>query len=124
LRRLASWANKNIKKVRSDLVGILDEFGDRIFEEMDYINEGENAERFAKLYGHLKDVYVPKIYWQYTQRRVLTMEWVTGTKLTQVEAISAQGVDARYIIEVGVQCSLRQLLEHGFFMLIPTPAIC
>ena len=121
LRRLAAWANKNIKKVRSDLVGILDEFGDRIFEEMDYINEGENAERFAKLYGHLKDVYVPKIYWQYTQRRVLTMEWITGTKLTQVEAISAQGVDARYIIEVGVQCSLRQLLEHGFFHADPHP---
>lgn len=121
LRRIAAWANKNIKRVRSDLVGILDEFGDRIFEEMDYINEGENAERFAKLYGHLKDVYVPKIYWQYTQRRVLTMEWVTGTKLTQVEAISAQGVDARYIIEVGVQCSLRQLLEHGFFHADPHP---
>jgi len=47
---------------------------------MDYIQEGENAERFAQLYGHLKDVYVPKIYWQYTNRRVLTMEWITGTK--------------------------------------------
>ncbi|WP_218824059.1 AarF/UbiB family protein, partial [Akkermansia muciniphila] len=78
-----------------------------------YIQEGENAERFAQLYGHLKDVYVPKIYWQYTQRRVLTMEWITGTKLTQPEAIKAQGVDARHLIEVGVQCSLRQLLEHG-----------
>lgn len=121
LRRLATWANKNIKRVRSDLAGILDEFGGRIFEEMDYIQEGENAERFAKLYGHLQDVYVPKIYWQYTQRRVLTMEWVTGTKLTQVEAISAQGVDARYLIEVGVQCSLRQLLEHGFFHADPHP---
>ncbi len=121
LRRMASWANKNIKSLRSDLVAILDEFGERIFEEMDYINEGENAERFAKLYGHLKDVYVPKIYWQYTHRRVLTMEWVVGTKLTQVDAIRAQGVDARYIIEVGVQCSLRQLLEHGFFHADPHP---
>ncbi len=121
LRRLAAWANKNIKRVRSDLVGILDEFGSRIFEEMDYIQEGENAERFAELYGNLKDVYVPKIYWEYTQRRVLTMEWITGTKLTQVEAISAQGVDARYLIEVGVQCSLRQLLEHGFFHADPHP---
>ncbi len=121
LRRMATWANKNIKRLRSDLVAILDEFGGRIFEEMDYINEGENAERFAKLYGHLKDVYVPKIYWQYTHRRVLTMEWVVGTKLTQVEAIRAQGVDARYIIEVGVQCSLRQLLEHGFFHADPHP---
>ncbi|KJH72163.1 ABC1 kinase family protein [Aliterella atlantica] len=121
LRRMATWANKNVKRLRSDLVAILDEFGGRIFEEMDYINEGENAERFAQLYGHLKDVYVPKIYWEYTHRRVLTMEWVVGTKLTNVEAIRAQGVDARYIIEVGVQCSLRQLLEHGFFHADPHP---
>lgn len=121
LRRLATWANKNIKLVRSDLVGILDEFGSRIFEEMDYIQEGQNAERFAKLYGHIQDVYVPKIYWQYTQRRVLTMEWIVGTKLTQVEAIRDQGIDARYLIEVGVQCSLRQLLEHGFFHADPHP---
>ncbi len=121
LRRIAVWANKNIKRIRSNLAEILDEFGTRIFEEMDYVHEGENAERFAKLYGHLKDIYIPKIYWQYTQQRVLTMEWITGTKLTNVEAIRAQGVDARYIIEVGVQCSLRQLLEHGFFHADPHP---
>ncbi|MEH1888473.1 MAG: AarF/ABC1/UbiB kinase family protein [Nostoc sp.] len=121
LRNLAAWAQKKIKRVRSDLVGILDELGDRIFEEMDYIHEGENAERFLELYGHIKDVYVPQIYWEYTNRRVLTMEWINGTKLTQTEEISAQGIDARYLIEVGVQCSLRQLLEHGFFHADPHP---
>ncbi|WP_375511570.1 ABC1 kinase family protein [uncultured Nostoc sp.] len=121
LRKLAAWVQKKVKRVRSDLVGILDELGDRIFEEMDYIHEGENAERFFQLYGHIKDVYVPKIYWEYTNRRVLTMEWINGTKLTQTEEISAQGIDARYLIEVGVQCSLRQLLEHGFFHADPHP---
>lgn len=121
LRNLAAWVQKKVKRVRSDLVGILDELGDRIFEEMDYIHEGENAERFFQLYGHMKDVYVPKIYWEYTNRRVLTMEWINGTKLTQTEEISAQGIDARYLIEVGVQCSLRQLLEHGFFHADPHP---
>lgn len=121
LRRLAAWANRNVKRVRSNLVEILDEFGARIFEEMDYVQEGENAERFAQLYGHLQDIYVPKIYWEYTRRRVLTMEWITGTKLTQVEAIHSQGVDAKHLIEVGVQCSLRQLLEHGFFHADPHP---
>ncbi|MDJ0733935.1 MAG: AarF/ABC1/UbiB kinase family protein [Nostocaceae cyanobacterium] len=121
LRRLAAWAQKKVKRVRSDLVGILDELGDRIFEEMDYIHEGENAERFYKLYGHIKDIYVPKIYWEYTNRRVLTMEWINGTKLTQPKEIAAQGIDARYLIEVGVQCSLRQLLEHGFFHADPHP---
>ncbi len=121
LRRLAAWGQKAIKQVRSDLVGILDELGERIFEEMDYVNEGENAERFFELYGHLKDVYVPKIYWEYTNRRVLTMEWINGLKLTQVKEIAALGIDARYLVEVGVQCSLRQLLEHGFFHADPHP---
>ena len=121
LRQLAGWAKKNIKRVRSDLVGIMDEFATRIFEEMDYIQEGNNAERFAKLYGHLPDVYIPRIYWQYTGRRVLTMEWIFGTKLTNVEALSAQGIDATHLINVGVQCSLRQLLEHGFFHADPHP---
>jgi predicted unusual protein kinase regulating ubiquinone biosynthesis (AarF/ABC1/UbiB family) len=121
LRRLATWAAKNVKRVRSDLVGIMDEFGARIFEEMDYTQEGRNAERFAQLYGHLPDIYVPRIYWQYTQRRVLTMEWITGTKLTQPQEVYAQGIDASHLIDVGVQCSLRQLLEHGFFHADPHP---
>ncbi len=121
LRRLAAWGQKAIKQVRSDLVGILDELGERVFEEMDYVNEGENAERFFQLYGHMKDVYVPKIYWEYTNRRVLTMEWINGLKLTQVKEIAALGIDARYLVEVGVQCSLRQLLEHGFFHADPHP---
>ncbi len=121
LRRLAGWAQRNFKRVRSDLVGILDELGDRIFEEMDYIHEGQNAERFFQLYGHMKDVYVPNIYWEYTNRRVLTMEWINGTKLTNTAELNAQGINARYLIEVGVQCSLRQLLEHGFFHADPHP---
>jgi predicted unusual protein kinase regulating ubiquinone biosynthesis (AarF/ABC1/UbiB family) len=121
LRRLAAWVQHRFKRVRSDLVGILDELGERIYEEMDYIHEGENAERFYQLYSHLKDVYVPKIYWEYTNRRVLTMEWINGIKLTQTEEIKQTGINARYLIEVGVQCSLRQLLEHGFFHADPHP---
>ncbi len=121
LRSIAVWAKKTFKIIRSDLVAIMDEFGYRIFEETDYTHEGQNAERFYKLYGHLEDIYVPRIYWEYTGRRVLTMEWVNGTKLTNLEAISAQGLDPRYLIEVGVQCSLRQLLEHGFFHADPHP---
>lgn len=121
LRQLAIWATRVIKDVKSDLVGIMDEFGARIYEEMDYVQEGLNAERFAELYGHLKDIYVPQIYWEYTNRRVLTMEWITGTKLTQPEAVRAQGIDAGHLVDVGVQCSLRQLLEHGFFHADPHP---
>ncbi|NEQ08895.1 MAG: AarF/ABC1/UbiB kinase family protein [Moorea sp. SIO4E2] len=121
LRRLAQWVQSNVKRVRSDLVAIMDEFGARIFEEMDYQHEGRNAERFAKLYGKLPEIYVPRIYWDYTGRRVLTMEWVTGSKLTDMETIKAKGIDAKHLIEVGVNCSLRQLLEYGFFHADPHP---
>ncbi|RUS95319.1 hypothetical protein DSM107003_30220 [Trichormus variabilis SAG 1403-4b] len=121
LRFLAGLVQRKVKRVRSDLVGILDELGDRIFEEMDYIHEGKNAERFFELYGHMQDIYVPKIYWEYTNRRVLTMEWINGIKLTQAQELQELGINARYLIEVGVQCSLRQLLEHGFFHADPHP---
>ncbi len=121
IRILAAWATDNISQIRSDLVSIVDEFGTRIFEEMDYNHEGANAERFAKLYGYLPEIVVPGIYPQYTGRRVLTMEWIEGVKLTELEKLNAQGIDPTHVIEVGVQCSLRQLLEHGFFHADPHP---
>jgi predicted unusual protein kinase regulating ubiquinone biosynthesis (AarF/ABC1/UbiB family) len=121
MRTLCIWLQSNFKQIRSNLVSIVDEFAERIFEEMDYENEGRNAEKFAELYGGMQDIYVPSIYWPYTGRRVLTMEWITGTKLTDLEAVAAQGLNATYLVEVGVQCSLRQLLEHGFFHADPHP---
>ncbi len=121
VRNIAAWTMENIKRIRSNLVEILDEFATRIFEEMDYTREGRNAEKFAELYGNLPDIYVPTIYWEYTRRRVLTMEWIEGTKLTKPHLLKEQGIDAVYLIEIGVQCSLRQLLENGFFHADPHP---
>ncbi|WP_443029226.1 ABC1 kinase family protein [Spirulina sp. CS-785/01] len=121
MRSLAGWAQNNIKRVSSDVLAIVDEFAARIFEEMDYVQEGRNAEEFAQLYNYLPEIYVPCIYWEYTERRVLTMEWVEGTKLTKPEKIQAQGIEATHLVEVGVSCSLRQLLEHGFFHADPHP---
>ncbi|EKV01952.1 putative unusual protein kinase [Leptolyngbya sp. PCC 7375] len=121
LRRLAQWACNNLSVVRSDLVSIMDEFGTRIFEEMDYNHEGENAQLFEALYGYMPDIIVPKIYTELTARRVLTMEWINGTKLTEPQALESKGLKATEIVEIGVQCSLRQLLEHGFFHADPHP---
>jgi predicted unusual protein kinase regulating ubiquinone biosynthesis (AarF/ABC1/UbiB family) len=121
MRTISEWVKQNVKRVRSDLVAITDELAERVFEEMNYLQEGENATKFDELYGHIPEIYVPKIYWEYTGRRVLTMEWISGTKLTNIEEIQAQGIDATYLVEVGVQCSLRQLLEHGFFHADPHP---
>ncbi|WP_024546110.1 AarF/ABC1/UbiB kinase family protein [Picosynechococcus sp. NKBG15041c] len=121
MRRIARWLQNNIKQVRSDLIGITDEFAARIFEEMNYSQEGRNAERFQQCYGGMKEIYVPKIYWEYTGTRVLTMEWLDGTKLTNLKEVAAKGIDATHLVEVGVECSLRQLLEFGFFHADPHP---
>jgi predicted unusual protein kinase regulating ubiquinone biosynthesis (AarF/ABC1/UbiB family) len=121
LRGIATWLKKTFKFVRTDLAAILDEFASRIFEEMDYTFEGQNAEKFAKYYGGLEGIYVPKIYWSYTAKRVLTMEWIEGIKLTNVEKVKEAGFDSRHVIEVGVQCSLRQLLDYGYFHADPHP---
>lgn len=121
LRSIAGWVQNNVEQIRSDLVAITDELAERIFEEINYRQEGRNADKFKELYGYMEEIYVPKIYWEYTGRRVLTMEWVTGTKLTDVEKVQAQGIDATHLVEIGVECSLRQLLEHGFFHADPHP---
>ncbi|MEO1132312.1 MAG: AarF/ABC1/UbiB kinase family protein [Cyanobacteria bacterium J06639_1] len=120
VRGLARWAQNNVSRVKSDLVGIADEFATKLFEEMDYTQEGRNAERFQQLYKH-PAIYVPSIYWKFTSQRVLTMEWIDGIKLTEVERIEAAGMDGRELIEIGVNCSLKQLLDDGFFHADPHP---
>jgi predicted unusual protein kinase regulating ubiquinone biosynthesis (AarF/ABC1/UbiB family) len=121
VRNIASWMNSNVGLIRSDLVGLIDELGTRVFEEMDYLNEAANAEKFQKLHSHNPAIAVPRIYLEATSRRVLTMEWIDGVKLTNLEAVKAIGVDPDEMVNIGVNCSLQQLLEHGFFHADPHP---
>jgi predicted unusual protein kinase regulating ubiquinone biosynthesis (AarF/ABC1/UbiB family) len=121
VRNIAAWLNRSVRLIRSDLVALIDELGQRVFEEMDYLNEASNAESFAALHAHNHRIAVPAIYRQATSRRVLTMEWIDGVKLTNLEAVKALGVDPDDMVQVGVNCSLQQLLEHGFFHADPHP---
>ncbi|MEB3207800.1 MAG: AarF/ABC1/UbiB kinase family protein [Synechococcus sp.] len=121
VRNIAAWLNQNVGLIRSDLVALIDELGKRVFEEMDYCNEAANAERFAALHSHNPRIAVPRIYHQATSRRVLTMEWIEGVKLTNLEAVRGIGVDPDEMVNIGVNCSLQQLLEHGFFHADPHP---
>jgi len=104
-----------------DLSLIVDEFGIKLFEEIDYINEGRNAEKFAANFRDDQDVKVPCIYWRYTSHKVLTLEWINGHKLNDFDGIRAAGLDPNDVIKVGVTSGLRQLLEHGFFHADPHP---
>ena len=121
VRNIAIWFKNNIGIIRSDLVALIDELGKRIFEEMDYINEANNAEKFKELHSGNDKIAVPKIYRKATSRRVLTMEWIDGTKLTNIEAVKNLGINPNEMVEIGVSCSLQQLIEHGFFHADPHP---
>lgn len=115
---IAPWLPLNLGH---DLTLIVDEFGIKLFEEIDYINEGRNAERFAGYFQDDPSVKVPLIYWNYTSRRVLTLEWINGCKLTDSQQIFQDGMDSDNLIKIGVTSGLRQLLEFGFFHADPHP---
>ncbi|CAO2820350.1 unnamed protein product [Amaranthus hypochondriacus] len=123
---------KRFAKARKDLLVAVNEMVRHMFEEIDYILEGENAERFASLYASYPTgnshthggqglVRVPKIYWKYTRKAVLTMEWINGTKLTNEEALAKLHLKRKELVDQGLYCSLRQLLEVGFFHADPHP---
>ncbi len=115
---IAPWLPLNLGH---DLTLIVDEFGAKLFEEIDYLNEGRNAETFAANFADDPRVKVPSIYWRYTSTRVLTMEWIDGLKLTDIERVKAAGLDSDELVGIGVSSGLRQLLEFGFFHADPHP---
>ena len=115
---LAPWLPLNLGH---DLTLIVDEFGTKLFEEIDYINEGRNAEKFAHNFRNNPEVKVPNIHWLYSSHYVLTLEWINGVKLTDIQGIQSLGLDPETIIQIGVTTGLQQLLEHGFFHADPHP---
>lgn len=122
MRCSASWLRPWLPlNLGHDLTLIVDEFGIKLFEEIDYLNEGRNAEKFADNFSGDPEVKVPSIYWKYTSHKVLTLEWINGFKLTDIDKIKAAGLDPDAIIKIGVTSGLRQLLEHGFFHADPHP---
>ncbi len=104
-----------------DLILVVDEFGTKLFEEVDYQNEGQNAEKFAANFLGDPTVKVPAIYWKYSSQHVLTLEWIHGSKLTDLQKIRDSNLDRDTLIEIGVTAGLRQLLEFGFFHADPHP---
>ncbi|KAL9395303.1 hypothetical protein Peur_009556 [Populus x canadensis] len=121
IRGLGFFINKYVDIITSDVVALIDEFARRVYQELNYVQEGQNARRFKKLYADREDILVPDIFWDYTSGKVLTMEWVDGVKLNEQDAIERQGLKVLDLVNTGIQCSLRQLLEYGYFHADPHP---
>ncbi len=100
---------------------IIDEFGRSLFEEIDYVQEADNAERFASLFADNDAVYVPRVERMLSSTRVLTTTWIDGAKMRDSDELQALQLDPAALIRTGVICGLQQLLEFGYFHADPHP---
>ncbi|BAZ81088.1 ABC-1 domain-containing protein [Sphaerospermopsis kisseleviana NIES-73] len=104
-----------------DWMGIYEECCRILWEEIDYLNEGRNADTFRRNFRAYSWVKVPRVYWRYATSRVITLEYVPGIKVSQYDALEAAGVDRKAIARYGAQAYLHQLLNNGFFHADPHP---
>ncbi|KJH73237.1 hypothetical protein UH38_03905 [Aliterella atlantica CENA595] len=104
-----------------DWLGIYDECCRILWEEIEYLTEGRNADTFRRNFRAQDWVKVPRVNWRYTSPRVLTLEYVPGIKISHYEALEAAGLDRRALARQGAEAYLRQLLNDGFFHADPHP---
>jgi len=104
-----------------DFDAIYQEFSETLLAELDYIQEGHNAETIANNISEDPDILIPKIYWDYTTSRVLTMEYMEGIKISDYESLEQAGINRGVIARKLVQTYVRQVLVDGFFHADPHP---
>jgi len=109
LENRADWARD------IDLVGVLDEFGTNLIGELDYRSEAYNGRRLARNLENIEGVHIPIIYNHYSTSRVLTMEFIRGVKINNLEAIEGAGYERKYLADVTMRSLVKQLLIDGFF---------
>ena len=127
LRWWSGIYNKIFQLLNRDInvQSIIDDFGELIYREIDYIAEAANAQRFNELYASVADkVFVPKVYSDLTTRKVLVMEWVDGVRLTDFESMEKLNLDKSKLVDTLVQSSIRQILENGTCVLCCALVLC
>ncbi|KAF3776316.1 Uncharacterized protein EJ110_NYTH48568 [Nymphaea thermarum] len=104
-----------------DWIGIYEECSKILYEEIDYINEGKNADKFRRDFRNVKWVRIPRIFWDYTSKKVLTLEYVPGIKINNLELLDLQGINRSQISSRATEAYLIQILKTGFFHADPHP---
>jgi predicted unusual protein kinase regulating ubiquinone biosynthesis (AarF/ABC1/UbiB family) len=122
MRTVGNWLYryKPIRR-RVHLPTLLDEFTRISLEEIDYLAEGRNAERFLENYKDDPDVCIPSVFWSHTTKRVLTLEDVLAIKITEYEAIKSAGIDPGEVARRLIDTYLKQFFEDNFFHADPHP---
>ncbi|MFJ8895954.1 ABC1 kinase family protein [Leifsonia sp. NPDC102414] len=122
LRRVGGWLSRvRLVSDRVDMPALVEEFAHTSLEEIDYLHEAENAERFAEQFAGDARVAVPEVVWERTTRRVLTLEDVTAIKITDTDSLEAAGIDPAQVAPVFASVMFDQLFTNGFFHADPHP---
>ena len=110
-----SWAK------RYHLYEMIAEFSKALQAELDYHVEGRNSEKIAKQFTNQSKIRIPNIYWDFSTKKVLTMEYIKGTKISQLQEMELLGYDRKIIAERVTNSMLHQILIEGFFHGDPHP---
>ncbi len=122
LRGIARYFQGHPKWGRGrDWLGIYEECCKILWQEIDYLGEGRNADTFRRNFRREAWVKVPRVYWRYSSPRTLTLEYVPGIKISHYEALEAAGLDRKILAQLGAKAYLQQLLNDGFFHADPHP---
>lgn len=122
LRRIARWLSRvRFISRRADLPALLEEFAIISLKEIDYLNEGSNAERFAENFSDDPRVHAPKVVWERSTRRVLTLSDATAIKINDLARLKAAGIDPADVADELSRAMFEQLFVHRFFHADPHP---
>ncbi len=122
LRKVGGWLSRiRLVSSRANMPALVEEFAQTSFEEIDYLHEAANSERFAADFSDDGRVCVPGIAWERSTRRVLTLEDVTAIKITEAGALRAAGIDPAEVAPVFAAVMFDQLFTNGFFHADPHP---
>jgi ubiquinone biosynthesis protein len=104
-----------------DFVDIADDFAHKMRAELDYRKEGFNADKFRKNFVNEPHLYIPKVYWEYTTKRVITIERIRGIKIDDVDAMVEAGIDPKNIAHHSARIIIKEVFIDGFFHADPHP---
>jgi len=122
LRDLAVLLDRYIPEVRQfSPVAIVDEVAKSAKQEVDFLYEARNLEMFARNFADDDRIFLPRVFWDHTSLRVLTLSFIDGIKISDVTRLREAGVDLAVVTRAGGQLLAKQIFEFGFFHADPHP---
>ena len=122
IANMAEWASQHTALGHLyDLPALVDEFAYTLRSELNYIKEGRNADTFRRCFYKDERLYFPRVYWEFSTRRVLTLERLSGIKISDIDALDSAGINRRVVTENLMHLALKQIFQFNMYHADPHP---